>query len=277
MERKKEDRSLLMVILLSLVTCGIYGIYFYYVMVNDLNEVSSSKDPETWKSPNYLLVMLLSVVTCGFYSFYWLYKVGNTIQKTGEDYGVRIEENGTTLLLWNILGSLICGIGAFVTLHFLIKNMNTICMCYNREFDGDWPEPLPDPSDIPNGSGGEEPRKYNDINNGTSIPTIGMIHGEIVCTRGSLNGAEITIQDNEVVTIGRDGTVCNLVLPDMDVSRRHCTVQFSAKDNCYYVTDYSSLGTRLNGIELLEKGVMTKCQKDSRILLGQGKNEFLLQ
>ena len=213
MERKKEDRSFWVYIGLSLVTCGIYGIIFMWNFIKDLNEVSSAKDPDGWKSPNYIVLVLLTAVTCGFYILYWIYKVGNTIQRAGEDYDVRIDENGTTLLLWTLLGGL----------------------------------------------------------------TIGMEHGVLVCTKGSMKGAEIAVLDNEMVTIGRDGAVSNLILPDRDISRRHCTVQFNAGENCYYVTDYSSFGTRMNGSIPLEKEVTTRCLRGTRIVLGQGNNEFLLQ
>ena len=40
-------------------------------------------------------------------------------------------ENGTTVLLWLIFGSFLCGIGAFVAMHILIKNTNAICNAYN--------------------------------------------------------------------------------------------------------------------------------------------------
>ena len=80
-----------------------------------------------------------------------------------------------------------------------------------------------------------------------------------------------------MVTIGRDGAASNLVLSDRDISRRHCTVQFNASENCYYVTDYSSLGTRMNGTVQLEREVPTRCSRGTRIILGQGSNEFILQ
>ena len=114
MERKKEDRSLLIYMLLSVVTCGIYGLIFMWSFTNDLNDVSSAKDPDGWRSPNFIIVILLMIVTCGIYSWYWLYKVGNTIQRSGDDYGVRVDESGTTLILWCLL----LGVGVFISYHF---------------------------------------------------------------------------------------------------------------------------------------------------------------
>lgn len=287
MERKKEDRSFLVYIGLSLVTCGIYGIIFMWNFIKDLNEVSSAKDPDGWKSPNYIVLVLLTAVTCGFYILYWIYKVGNTIQRAGEDYDVRIDENGTTLLLWTLLGGWVCGLGVFVTYHLMFKNMNKICCKYNEEFIDNGVciqensyqnnrsyENKPDNSQTAPRNIQAEPKDIMQTQGGL---TIGMEHGVLVCTKGSMKGAEIAVLDNEMVTIGRDGAVSNLILPDRDISRRHCTVQFNAGENCYYVTDYSSFGTRMNGSIPLEKEVTTRCLRGTRIVLGQGNNEFLLQ
>lgn len=287
MERKKEDRSLWKFLLLSLVTCGIYTVVFMWDFIKDLNAVSSAKDPESWQSPNYLVVMLLTVITCGVYSFYWLYKIGNTIQRAGEDYGARIDENGTTLLLWTILSSWILGMGVYITYHLMFKNMNTICRRYNQEFidggvvygernssqnNGGYGSPQYNPGVI---SQNVQPESEETVQRGGW--TIGVAHGALVCTKGSMQGAEINILDNEIITIGRDGALSNLILSDRDVSRRHCTVQFSAVENCYYVTDYSSFGTRINGSVPLEREVTTRCARGTKIVLGQGNNEFLLQ
>ena len=38
----------------------------------------------------------------------------------------------TTVLMWCILGMLICGLGQFVAMYILIKNSNLICSAYNR-------------------------------------------------------------------------------------------------------------------------------------------------
>lgn len=62
-------RSVLTVILLSIVTCGIYSIYWYYQTANELNACE-----EQDQLPNYIVAILLSFVTCGIYGIYWLYK-----------------------------------------------------------------------------------------------------------------------------------------------------------------------------------------------------------
>lgn len=125
----KADRSLAVLILLSIITCGIYGIYFWYMYTEDINTACEGDGNE---SPNYIIVILLSIITCGIYEFYWFYKQGNRLWAIAQNrYNFTIQENGTTVLLWMLLGALLCGIGTFIAMHILIKNMNSVAIAYN--------------------------------------------------------------------------------------------------------------------------------------------------
>ncbi|TCK90557.1 uncharacterized protein DUF4234 [Natranaerovirga hydrolytica] len=68
-----EKRSIGVAILLSLVTCGIYSMYWMYALSKDLieynGEVGESAGTE----------LLLSIITCGLYFIYWCYKMGQRI------------------------------------------------------------------------------------------------------------------------------------------------------------------------------------------------------
>lgn len=67
-------RDLAICVILSIVTCGIYGLYWYYNLINEMNVAAPDED-----SPSAITVLLLSIVTCGIYGFYWLYKAGNRL------------------------------------------------------------------------------------------------------------------------------------------------------------------------------------------------------
>lgn len=127
----QTDRSLFMYIVLVLVTCGIYGIYFIYKLAQDANEMCFD-DGE--KTPGLGMYFLLSIVTCGFYSYYWLYKVQNRFYAAGPRYGIPVAENGTTVLMWYIFGSLLCGIGSFVGMNIIITTANKIGTAYNMKY-----------------------------------------------------------------------------------------------------------------------------------------------
>lgn len=124
-----QRRSLATYILLSIVTCGIYSIYFWYKFVEDTNQICYGDGKET---PNYIVVILLSLITCGFYSFYFFYNLGNRLSENGPRYGLNFTENGTTVLIWQTFGSLLCGLGLFVSYNILINNMNNMGERFNN-------------------------------------------------------------------------------------------------------------------------------------------------
>lgn len=128
--RLVEDRSLFLYIILSLLTCGIYGYYFIYRMAEDVNTACREDGGRT---PGLAEFLLLSIVTCGIYTLFWMYDLGNRLQYNGRRYGVPVQESGATILLWYLLGFLCCGIGPYIAMYFLIRNCNRICAAYNRK------------------------------------------------------------------------------------------------------------------------------------------------
>lgn len=128
-ERLKDDRGLLSYILLSIITCGIYSYYFLYKMAHDVN-IACEGDGEN--TSGLVAFILLSFITCGIYAWVWYYKLGNRLAANAPRYGLSFQENGTTVILWLIFGSLLCCIGPFIAMNILIKNSNKICNAYNR-------------------------------------------------------------------------------------------------------------------------------------------------
>lgn len=128
--RLQDDRSLVSYILLSIITCGIYSWYFIYKMAHDINIACEEDGDSTMGLVGFIL---LSFITCGIYGIIWEYQMGNRLHKNGPRYGFEFEENGTTVLMWSIFGSFLCGIGFFVATNILIKNSNRICAAYNQQ------------------------------------------------------------------------------------------------------------------------------------------------
>lgn len=124
----KADRSLIGWLLLSLVTCGIYSFYFLYCLARDVNTLCQDDGDYT---PGLAEFILLSFVTCGFYAYYWYYKIGNRLQANAPRYGLVLQENGTTVLLWQIFGALLCGLGPIFAMNIIINNTNAMATAYN--------------------------------------------------------------------------------------------------------------------------------------------------
>ena len=109
---------------------SIYGWYFIYALARDVNAVCAGDGKST---AGLIKLILLSMITCGFYGIYWYYSLGNRLAENAPRYGLNFQENGTTVLLWYLVGLLACGIGPFVAMHIIIKNANALCGAYNYQ------------------------------------------------------------------------------------------------------------------------------------------------
>ncbi len=128
---KIQYRSFWKYLLLSIITCGIYGIYFLYGYVKDMNKICEGDGKE---SKNYIIVLLLSMITGGIYGLYWWYAQGDRLYRAAPKYNVKVREKGSSILIWELLGcTLMPGLGVFIATYIMFDNMNTIAKVYNGE------------------------------------------------------------------------------------------------------------------------------------------------
>lgn len=73
------SRSIPLAIILSIVTCGIYGLYWMYCLANDLNTASGHEQDTSGG-----LVVLFSIITCGIYGLYWYYTAAGKVGEVQE-------------------------------------------------------------------------------------------------------------------------------------------------------------------------------------------------
>ena len=125
----KTNRGLLKLFLLSLITFGIYPLFFYNSMANDVNVICSRYDGK--KTMNYwLLVLIVTPITFGIAAIVWCHKISNRIGAEMRRRGLPHAISAGTYWGWNVLGALIV-IGPFIYIHKLCKAMNTLAAHYN--------------------------------------------------------------------------------------------------------------------------------------------------
>lgn len=107
---------------------------------------------------------------------------------------------------------------------------------------------------------------------------IARVSGVIQVTNGSMNGFTIPVKDGEVLYLGKDAKIANLVFTNdyKNVSRIHCSVTFDAKTGKYYVTDCSSNGTYFISRKRLIKGKRTPVNINTVLLLANDECTILL-
>lgn len=86
-----KQRSIVSAIILSLITCGIYGIYWYVSLTNEMNKASGRTTDTSGGA-----CFLLGLVTCGIYNFFWAYKMG-------EKRDIVANEKGSSNIVYLIL------------------------------------------------------------------------------------------------------------------------------------------------------------------------------
>ncbi len=92
------QRSIPLAIVLSIITCGIYSIYWMYCLAEDTNRVSANPNATSGG-----MVILFSIITCGIYGLYWIFKCGEVIDNYNREKGVSTSNNVLYLIL-NIFG-----------------------------------------------------------------------------------------------------------------------------------------------------------------------------
>ena len=94
-----QSKNIVTCIILSIVTCGFYSLYWLYCLVSDINAISD--DPNAM-SP--VLVIILSFVTCGLYFLYWVYKAGSLLDQKMIETGRTAESRPILYVLLAVFG-----------------------------------------------------------------------------------------------------------------------------------------------------------------------------
>lgn len=97
-----QKRSIASLIILSIVTCGIYSLYWIASVSNDIEATLGEKSDGACRSGG--LVILFSFLTCGIYTLYWFYKEGQRLEFICSDKGVRRGNEPWLYLVLDIFG-----------------------------------------------------------------------------------------------------------------------------------------------------------------------------
>jgi hypothetical protein len=136
METNFEKRSIALSIILSFITCGLYGLYWYYKLTNDAHQAVGR---QTTASGG--MAILFSIITCGIYTLYWAYKIGDSIAEAREARGMRSDHNapiiylllslfGLAVIVWALMQS---SLNDIVDLDMQAQNAAAVHPVMNKE------------------------------------------------------------------------------------------------------------------------------------------------
>lgn len=93
-----KQRNIALCIVLSVITCGIYGIYWFICVTDDVNQVSDRY------TTSGAMAFVLSLITCGIYGIYWAYKMGECLDTARAEHGEPTGSLAIIFLILNIFG-----------------------------------------------------------------------------------------------------------------------------------------------------------------------------
>lgn len=94
---RSRERSVVLCILFTIVTCGIYGLYWIAVLNDDMLDALNED------GLGGVLVLVISIVTCGIYGLFWIYQMGQRVDRLNARYGRHTDNSGILYLIISIL------------------------------------------------------------------------------------------------------------------------------------------------------------------------------
>lgn len=111
----KTERSVAMCIILSIVTCGLYSIYWFICLTDDVNAIYGTPNATSGG-----MAFLFNLITCGIYGLYWAYKQGEKLDEMKYAQGL---PSGNSKLLYLLLS--VCGL-SIITYALMQDSLNKL-------------------------------------------------------------------------------------------------------------------------------------------------------
>lgn len=92
------NRNIAMCVILSILTCGIYGLYWFVMLTDEVNTISSEQTASGG------MALLFTLLSCGIYNIYWMYKKGQAIDAYNASVGKPGSSNAVLYLVLDIFG-----------------------------------------------------------------------------------------------------------------------------------------------------------------------------
>ena len=110
-----SKRDLVLNIILTIVTCGIWGIIWEVQIADDIKLLTGEEGLVSG-----IVLVLLSLVTCGIYFIFWVYNAANKLELVKAAYGLPTESKGLVYVVLSIFGF------SIVALALMQNDLNTV-------------------------------------------------------------------------------------------------------------------------------------------------------
>ena len=130
----KDDRSFLKLLLLSIVTFGIYEFWYLHHWTKDINTLCKDDGKN---NEGILLYILLTLVTCGLFPVFWWFKAADRLSRAAVRESVAVDISGGKVLLLCIAGMFTWGIFIWYAQYLVMQATNDLATDYNSKHYAD--------------------------------------------------------------------------------------------------------------------------------------------
>ncbi len=125
----QTNRSMWKLMILTILTLGIYSIFFFIPFSFDLDKIAPKSDHS--KTMNYLFAYILSLFTFSIVLIIWHHLIAERVEEALVKRNINYKFGTNTFWGWYFFGSFIL-VGPFIYFHKLCKAMNLLCEHYNN-------------------------------------------------------------------------------------------------------------------------------------------------
>jgi hypothetical protein len=131
----KTNRNMWKLMILNILTLGVYSVYFFLPIPDTLDKVAPKKDRT--KTLSFIAAFILSYLTGNIVIAIWHYQIAQRIEEALEERDIKYDFTTNDYWGWYFFGGLIvfAPFLSFVYFHKLCKAMNLLCENYNEEID----------------------------------------------------------------------------------------------------------------------------------------------
>lgn len=96
-----NQKNIVVSLILSIVTCGIYGLYWIVKVTDDSIALSEEKGTQG------ITVLFLTIITIGIYGIFWAYAINKRLNKIEQKKEITSKNHGILYIIFYILGVVI--------------------------------------------------------------------------------------------------------------------------------------------------------------------------
>lgn len=128
MKQINQDRSLMVLIVFSILTLGIFFFYHQYCKIRDINILCEGDGEYT---PGLPVLILLWLCTFSIYGIYWNYRVARRLRRNLDMRGIPYDISGGTVGVLSFFGRQIPPL-MLLAQYKIIHATNCLAQCYNE-------------------------------------------------------------------------------------------------------------------------------------------------